>query len=807
MDSVRVVIRFRGGERGDPEEFAPWVLTDTNVSLTGKEANFAFDAVLGNSHSQADLYERSSKELVSAFMDGFNGTIFAYGQSGSGKTFSMLGPEEVTEVLINQYDNVPQHIQEMFGIIPRCTDQIFSIMNQGIRQGSTFSMSVSYIEVYNEMINDILANPVLNNLKTRESPKDGLIIMGLEPHSISSPEQVYSCLAMGTANRIVCSTGQNARSSRSHTVLIFFIEQKCVDGSVKKSKLNLVDLAGSEKISKTGVTGDSLKEAQKINLSLTTLGRCIKALTSSKETHIPYRESKLTQILKESLGGNAKTVLVCTGSRKHIHQEETIGTLKFAERAKMVKNKAKSNVNRSPEELKMMVDALTEEVKKLKKRLAEGGSAGGDSIPDAPRSDPDLELKYQELLIQHETLQENSKQQIEELQVKLEQAASSAGNVDYLQMHEEKMEYEERIDEVQKKLAEVTTEKESQKLHYEQMCEELKLHQASVKNQLETSNQEKRELQSRIMEAKQSIMVCEEKIFEEQQQKERALQDLNDCNEKIRMLEERLAYMETKHQTEHLISHQNKDEQIQTLSAELERFKSEKAYLENNYESLRNRNEENERELRSQITALKKTILENDTARKTESDFFDQKLEALKLELDTVKKNDKLKEQQLKEKSEREASLMQELVEAKNKISKLETEVKLKAKENMITRKHSMVAQQMTRMRGASRLVTNVAAETKPSGVFGVQLKKTNNKFLNDAIQEAKVASQSVKDTPFKVFYGFDMIRCLYAQDEDVTKDALNRMHSRIEGKIEESSDSSSSDSEFEESKAGSELT
>ena len=167
--------------------------------------------------------------------------------------------------------------------------------------------------------------------------------------------------------------------------------------------------------------------------------------------------------------------------------------------------------------------------------------------------------------------------------------------------------------------------------------EELKLHQSSAKNQLDTVNQEKQDLQARVIEAKQSIMIHEEKIFEEQQQKERALEDLKNCNERIRMLEERISSIEVKHQTEHKKSHQSKDEQIQSLHNELDRHRAEKTYIENNYETLRNRSEETDRELRSQITALKKTILDNDTAQKTETEFLDQNLSALKLELATVK--------------------------------------------------------------------------------------------------------------------------------------------------------------------------
>lgn len=171
-------------------------------------------------------------------------------------------------------------------------------------------------------------------------------------------------------NRAVAGTNQNARSSRSHTIFILDIEQKNSDGSIKQARLNLVDLAGSERIDKTGATGQTLKEAMKINLSLTTLGMCIKSLTEGA-THVPFRDSKLTLFLKQSLGGNSKTLLICTASALERHYEESYQTCRFASRAKKVKNKAISNVMRSREELEVMIKKLKSEVNALRKQLVD----------------------------------------------------------------------------------------------------------------------------------------------------------------------------------------------------------------------------------------------------------------------------------------------------------------------------------------------------------------------------------------------------------------------------------------------------
>ena len=315
MEAVTVVARFRGAETGDTD-FGEWSLSDNTIKHNEKHHEFNFDAVLNPSKTQAELYEAAGRKIMNFFCDGYNATIFAYGQSGSGKTFSMLGPEEVTETLVNKSETIPPEVFELFGILPRATFHIFESINEGQSHGTKYEIRVSYIEVYNEMINDILACPPNQNLKLREFPNQGMCVIGMLETVRNTPEAVFEAISAGTANRIVCSTGQNARSSRSHTVFIISMDQVLLDGTVKKSKINLVDLAGSEKLSKTGAQGQALKEAQKINLSLTTLGRCIKALTSGGSEHVPYRESKLTLILKESLSGTAMTTLICVRKKK-----------------------------------------------------------------------------------------------------------------------------------------------------------------------------------------------------------------------------------------------------------------------------------------------------------------------------------------------------------------------------------------------------------------------------------------------------------------------------------------------------------
>jgi kinesin family protein 5 len=199
------------------------------------------------------------------------------------------------------------------------------------------------IEIYMEKIRDLL-DPVKTNLKVHEDKNKGIYIADVTETYVGEEIEVYDIMKLGNENRAIGYTDMNAQSSRSHSCFIITIHQNnTTDFSSKTGKLYLVDLAGSEKISKTGATGNTLEEAKTINKSLSTLGLVINNLTDGKSTHIPYRDSKLTRVLQESLGGNARTALIITCSPAKYNLDETISTLKFGARAKQVKNKPKIN--------------------------------------------------------------------------------------------------------------------------------------------------------------------------------------------------------------------------------------------------------------------------------------------------------------------------------------------------------------------------------------------------------------------------------------------------------------------------------
>ncbi|RHZ77651.1 hypothetical protein Glove_174g172 [Diversispora epigaea] len=344
-NNIKVVCRFRPqNSREIREGGVPIINYDENgetCRMEGKEfqGNFTFDRIFPPETTQKAVFDESIKPIVDEVISGYNGTVFAYGQTGSGKTHTMMG---------NMDDD------EFKGLIPRIVEQIFASI---IASPSTieYTVKVSYMEIYMEKIRDLL-NPQNDNLPIHEEKNRGVYVKGLLEVYVSSIQEVYEVMKRGGSARIVAYTNMNAESSRSHSIFVITVNQKnLTDGSVKSGKLSLVDLAGSEKVGKTGASGQTLEEAKKINKSLSALGMVINALTDGKSTHIPYRDSKLTRILQESLGGNSRTTLIINSSPSSFNEAETLSTLRFGMRAKSIKNKAKVNAELSPAELKALL--------------------------------------------------------------------------------------------------------------------------------------------------------------------------------------------------------------------------------------------------------------------------------------------------------------------------------------------------------------------------------------------------------------------------------------------------------------------
>ncbi|CAI6327206.1 unnamed protein product [Periconia digitata] len=375
-NTIKVVARFRPQNKieiasgGEPiVEFKE----DDTCTVQSKEASgsFTFDRVFDMASRQADVFDYSIKPTVDDILNGYNGTVFAYGQTGAGKSYTMMG----TDI----DDDVGK------GVIPRIVEQIFaSIMASP--SSIEYTVRVSYMEIYMERIRDLLV-PQNDNLPVHEEKNKGVYVKGLLEVYVASVEEVYEVMRRGGSARAVSATNMNAESSRSHSIFVITVTQKNVEtGSMKSGQLFLVDLAGSEKVGKTGASGQTLEEAKKINKSLSALGMVINALTDSKISHVPYRDSKLTRILQESLGGNSRTTLIINCSPSSYNDVETVSTLRFGMRAKAIKNKAKVNAELSPAELKAMLKKAQGQVTSFESYISnlEGEVAlwrSGDSVP------------------------------------------------------------------------------------------------------------------------------------------------------------------------------------------------------------------------------------------------------------------------------------------------------------------------------------------------------------------------------------------------------------------------------------------
>ena len=343
------------------------ILTEAIGIDTGKDSKnksessqtFTFDSVFSSETSQETIFNIVAKPLINSALEGINGTIFCYGQTSSGKTYTMEG-----------IHNDPN----LMGVIPRMMEYIFMIIEKANSE-IEYSVKCQYYQIYNEKIQDLL-DIRKKDLAIREDKNKGIWVEDCTEAYVSSEEEMYAVFKEGSNNRTVSATNMNKGSSRSHSLFVVTLFQRnTITGSSKTGRIYFVDLAGSEKMSKTGIEGGTgLKEAQNINKSLMTLGMVINSLTEGAK-HIPYRDSKLTRVLQESLGGNSMTNLVITCSPNFMNQSETLSTLRFGQRAKLIKNKVVANTQQSVKELMIKLKKAEEKIAMLEK-IIEG--KGGD---------------------------------------------------------------------------------------------------------------------------------------------------------------------------------------------------------------------------------------------------------------------------------------------------------------------------------------------------------------------------------------------------------------------------------------------
>ncbi|KAJ1460123.1 P-loop containing nucleoside triphosphate hydrolase protein [Pelagophyceae sp. CCMP2097] len=366
VTNVRVALRCRPLSKKELGEGDTSCFTKEGSSARLKdgedEVEFAFDYVYDEESTQAEVFRDVGLPVIDAAFAGFNSTVFTYGQTGSGKSWSMTG-------LI--------HNPEQRGLLPRINDAIFDRIRAETTEHADrrFLVQCSYFEIYNEIIFDLLdptprkEKEKAGGLAIKEHPVLGIHVKGLQQIVAPDAPKIMELMDIGSSNRTVASTAMNAESSRSHSVCLLTVHQKDAMDESKNvySKLNLVDLAGSERADRTGATGSRLKEGANINKSLSTLGSVINGLVEKargkKGVFIPYRDSKLTRVLQESLGGNALCTMLATLSPAKANAKETISTLRYAARAKTIKITATKNEEAS------QISQLNDEIAKLKKLL------------------------------------------------------------------------------------------------------------------------------------------------------------------------------------------------------------------------------------------------------------------------------------------------------------------------------------------------------------------------------------------------------------------------------------------------------
>ncbi|KAL1249772.1 hypothetical protein QQF64_020777 [Cirrhinus molitorella] len=590
-ESVKVVVRCRPmNEKERTANFERVVSVDVKLgqvavrNLRGASSHdhpkvFTFDSVYDWNSKQMELYDETFRPLVDSVLFGFNGTIFAYGQTGTGKTYTMEGVR-----------NDP----DRRGVIPNSFEHIFTHISRS--QNQQYLVRASYLEIYQEEIRDLLSKDQLRRLELKERPDTGVYVKDLSSFVTKSVREIEHVMNVGNQNRSVGATNMNEHSSRSHAIFVITIEcsELGPDGEnhIRVGKLNLVDLAGSERQTKTGAQGERLKEATKINLSLSALGNVISALVDGRSTHIPYRDSKLTRLLQDSLGGNARTVMVANIGPASYNLEETLTTLRYANRAKNIKNKPR--VNEDPKdallrEFQEEIARLKEQLekrsgKKRRKRRRRRVGEGGEELEDGEDDEEEEEEDDEE---EGMDADKNNADYWREQQEKLEKERKAIME-DHSLVADEK---QRLLKEKERKMDDLRKEKEAS----EMLAAKVKAMESKLlvggKNIVDHTNE-----QQRILELKRQEIA-------EQKRREREMQQEMECRD-----EETLELKETYSSLQQEVDIKTK--KLKKLFSKLQSVKAEIQDAQDEHVKYRQELEQTQNELTRELK-LKHLIIEN----------------------------------------------------------------------------------------------------------------------------------------------------------------------------------------------------
>ncbi|XP_053960731.1 kinesin-like protein Klp68D [Anastrepha ludens] len=530
-ECVQVVVRCRPISNREQSEGSEEVVSVypnrgvveiTNLTEANKEQTkmFTYDAAYDASASQINLYNEVVFPLVSSVLEGFNGCIFAYGQTGTGKTFTMEGV---------------RGNNELQGIIPRTFEQIWLHINR--TENFQFLVDVSYLEIYMEELRDLL-KPNSKHLEVRERGS-GVYVPNLHAINCKSVDDMLNVMHIGNKNRTVGFTNMNEHSSRSHAIFMIRIEMCDIEtNTIKVGKLNLIDLAGSERQSKTGASAERLKEASKINLALSSLGNVISALAENSP-HVPYRDSKLTRLLQDSLGGNSKTIMIANIGPSSYNYNETLTTLRYASRAKTIQNKPVKNED--PQDAKLK--EYQEEIERLKRLIAPKQQQRTEKIGKKRQRKPKKEkasnevvqMEVEESEEEPESDKENeaeaakSNEELERERVETAKLATKLAELESQLVRGGKNlldTYSERQLELEKKLVEIA---------------ERKKREIEIQQQLELQEETTLEIKETVTSLEQEVELKKRKLSKCYAKYLALQQELNDCkydhNQDLRELE------------------------------------------------------------------------------------------------------------------------------------------------------------------------------------------------------------------------------------------------------------------------------
>ncbi|XP_014259572.1 kinesin-like protein K39 [Cimex lectularius] len=671
--------------------------------------------------SQEQVYETLVKPLVDNAFDGYNASLFAYGQTGSGKTYSMMGSLEGQMT-----------ITEETGIIPRFCKELISRISALDENGSgdtnkptvTSNIEISYLEVYNEKIHDLLV-PGSNALKVREHPVFGPYVVDLTKKSIASFSEFQHWLDVGNKKRATAATEMNDKSSRSHSIFTVILTQTFVQvgeggnwshDHTRRSQINLVDLAGSERIAHTSVSSDRLREGVSINRSLLTLGKVITALVD-KRSFVPYRESVLTWLLKDSLGGNSRTTMLATISPCSSHIEESLATLRYASQARSIVNTVR--INEAPQD--KIIRELKAEVERLKEIQNEFERS--QSIIVTPQHDNELKSIESKLLKTKEEL-EHSKKLLEETSKQLNDCAVLIKN------HEtEKLELAEKIKILDTEKGEIENKAKEYLDNYTTLAEKVESEKLEKRLFLSSAEDEMRKLLNDYNTLKNECDLVKEERKQAVQLVETQKSEKDVLITKYTELEEKL---------------KNADEAAASLKSKLKVVESE-------LEQLHDINNQLVNEQTDMMDRLK-TCIENN--------------EALTLKCEALENKNKLLEDDKIKVLDEHTALINELTILKADHAHVISELKSKNSEI------SQLRSELEKFKGKLIMTNQLETEVK-------NMKHTNSK-LQKQLKNVEVELESLHEKNDKLHLERDNLDCKLQEYSKISNDLLAKLEFEV---------------------------